>query len=100
MARTRIRKWTGLRFWKWSRPSQGGSGGTGGSGAGSGSGWNTGSTVGKENDLENSPGEQIYIPGRNEGSDENLTGNKNENGNSQEIESQTGLNIGGEKSRL
>ena len=76
-----------------------GSSGTGssGSGSGSGPGWNTGSTVGKENDLENSTGEQIYIPGRNEGSDENLTGNKNDNGNSQEIESQNGLNIGGEK---
>ena len=76
-----------------------GSSGTGssGSGSGSGAGWNTGSTVGKENDLENSPGEQIYIPGRNEGTDGNLTGNKNDNGNSQEIESQNGLNIGGEK---
>lgn len=77
---------------------QGGSGGNGaGSGSGSGTGWNTGSTVGKENDLENSQREQIYIPGRNEGSDGNLTGNKNDNGNSQEIESQNGLNIGGEK---
>lgn len=77
---------------------QGGSGGNGsGSGSGSGTGWNTGSTVGKENDLENSTGEQIYIPERNEGSDGNLTGNKNDNGNSQEIESQNGLNIGGEK---
>lgn len=77
---------------------QGGSGGNGaGSGSGSGTGWNTGSTVGKDNDLENSTGEQIYIPGRNEGSDGNLTGNKNDNGNSQEIESQNGLNIGGEK---
>lgn len=82
---------------------QGGSGsgnsgtGSSGSGSGSGGGWNTGSTVGKENDLDNSPGEQIYIPGRNEGSDENLTGNKNDNGNSQEIESQNGLNVGGEK---
>lgn len=74
-----------------------GQGGSGGNGAGSGSGWNTGSTVGKENDLENSTGEQIYIQGRNEGNDENLTGNKNDNGNSQEIESQNGLNIGGEK---
>ena len=76
-----------------------GSSGTGssGSGSGSGAGWNTGSTVGKEDDLENSPGEQIYIPGRNEGTDGNLTGNKNDNGNSQEIESQNGLNIGGEK---
>ena len=75
---------------------QGGSSGNG-SGAGYGTGWNTGSTEGKENDLENSKGEQIYIPGRNEGSDENLTGNKNNNGSSQEIESQNGLNIGGEK---
>ncbi|MDU5261531.1 MAG: pectinesterase [Clostridium celatum] len=74
-----------------------GQGGSGGNGAGSGTGWNTGSTVGKENDLENSQREQIYIPGRNEGSDGNLTGNKNNNGNSQEIESQNGLNIGGEK---
>lgn len=80
---------------------QGGSGGSGGngsgSGTGSGTGWNTGSTIGKENDLDNSPGEQIYIPERNEGNDGNLTGNKNENGNSQEIESQNGLNLGGEK---
>lgn len=77
---------------------QGGSGGNGsGSGSGSGTGWNTGSTVGKENDLENSTGEQIYIPGRNEGSDSNLTGNKNDGGNTQQIESQNGLNVGGEK---
>lgn len=79
-----------------------GQGGSGGSGAGSGAGqggpgWNTGSTVGKENDLENSTGEQIYIPGRNEGSDSNLTGNKNDGGNTQQIESQNGLNVGGEK---
>ena len=79
-----------------------GQGGSGGSGSGSGGGqggpgWNTGSTVGKENDLENSTGEQIYIPGRNEGSDSNLTGNKNDSGNSQQIESQNGLNVGGEK---
>lgn len=69
----------------------------GGSGSGSGTGWNTGSNEGKENDLENSAGEQIYIPERNEGGDGNLTGNKNENGNSQEIENQTGINIDGEK---
>lgn len=75
---------------------QGGSGGNG-SGSGSGVGWNTGSTVGKENDLENSTGEQIYIPGRNEGSDSNLTGNKNDGGDTQQIESQNGLNVGGEK---
>lgn len=74
---------------------QGASGGNG-SGAGSGAGWNTGSTVGKEEDLDNSPGERVYIPGRNEGNDGNLIGNKNENGNSQEIESQNGINLGGE----
>lgn len=74
---------------------QGASGGNG-SGSGSGAGWNTGSTVGKENDLDNSPGERVYIPGRNEGNDGNLTGNKNENGNSQEIESQNGINLDGE----
>lgn len=79
-----------------------GQGGNGGSGSGSGSGsggagWNTGSTTGKENDLENSRGEQIYIPGRNEGNDANLTGSKNESGNSQQVESQTGLNLDGQK---
>lgn len=78
---------------------EGGSGGSGsGSGAGQGgAGWNTGSTIGKENDLENSTAEQIYIPGRNEGTDSNLTGNKNNSGNTQQIETENGLNVGGEK---
>ncbi len=47
--------------------------------------------------MENSRGEQIYIPGRNEGNDANLTGSKNESGNSQQVESQTGLNLDGQK---
>ena len=76
---------------------QGSGSGSGSGGGQGGTGWNTGSTTGHENDLENNPGEQIYIPGRNEGSDNNLTGNKNEDGNSQQIETENGLNISGEK---
>lgn len=76
---------------------QGSGSGSGSGGGQGGAGWNTGSTTGHENDLENNPGEQIYIPGRNEGSDNNLTGNKNEDGNSQQIETENGLNISGEK---
>ena len=76
---------------------QGSGSGSGSGGGQGGAGWNTGSTTGHENDLENNPGEQIYIPGRNECSDNNLTGNKNEDGNSQQIETENGLNISGEK---
>lgn len=67
------------------------------SGSGSGSGWDTGSNEGKENDLDNNKGESIYIPGRNVGDDENLTGNKNQNGESQSVETENGFNLDGEK---
>ncbi|GAB6169835.1 hypothetical protein JCM1393_22950 [Clostridium carnis] len=68
-----------------------------GQGAGQGTGWNTGSTVGNKNDLENKKGEGVYIPGRKEGNDSNLTGNKNQSGDSQKVESQNGLNMDGSK---
>ncbi|MGL5380045.1 pectinesterase [Clostridium sp.] len=68
-----------------------------GSGSGSGQGWDTGSTQGTEKESENKSGEEIFIPGRNEGSDSNLTGNKNEGGNSQQIETENGLNLDGSK---
>lgn len=68
-----------------------------GQGSSSGQGWNTGSSEGKENDIDNKKGEQVYIPGRDTGNDGNLTGNKNENGNSQSIDSQNGFNLDGSK---
>ena len=74
-----------------------GSGSGNGSGNGSGTGWNMGSNEGTENDLENKEGEQIYIPGREVGNDENLTGNKNQEGNSQTIETENGFNLDGNK---
>ncbi|WP_250455576.1 pectinesterase [Clostridium tertium] len=74
-----------------------GSGSGNGSGNGSGTGWNMGSNEGTENDLENKGGEQIYIPGREVGNDENLTGNKNQEGNSQTIETENGFNLDGNK---
>lgn len=69
----------------------------GGSGNGSGDGWDTGSTSGKENNIENKSGEEVFIPGRNEGSDGNLTGSKNEKGETQQIEIENGLNESGSK---
>lgn len=69
----------------------------GGSGNGSGIGWNTGSKNGKENNSKPSNGEQVFIPGRSLGDDINLSGNKNNSGNSQGIESKNGLNVNGEK---
>jgi hypothetical protein len=68
-----------------------------GSGNGTGGGWNTGSKNGKENTSAPSIGEQVFIPGRQVGSDENLKGDKNSNGTSQSIETQKGLNLNGEK---
>lgn len=75
-----------------------GFGGNGsGSGAGSGMGWNTGSKNGTENNSKPTSGEQVFIPGRTTGDDANLKGNKNNNGTSQSIETQKGLNFNGEK---
>jgi hypothetical protein len=68
-----------------------------GQGNGTGQGWNTGSSEGTENDIDNEKGEQVYIPGRDVGDDGNLTGNKNENGDSQSIESENGFNLDGNK---
>lgn len=67
-----------------------------GQGAG-GTGWDTGSTEGTEREAENKTGEQIFIPGRNEGNDSNLTGNKNEGGDTQQVETENGLNLDGSK---
>lgn len=74
-----------------------GSGSGSGSGNGTGGGWNTGSKNGKENTSAPNIGEQVFIPGRQVGSDENLKGDKNSNGTSQSIETQKGLNLNGEK---
>lgn len=68
-----------------------------GNGNGSGTGWNTGSKNGTENTSEPTKGEEVYIPGREIGSDENLTGNKNNNSPSQAVETENGLNFSGEK---
>jgi hypothetical protein len=75
----------------------GGNGSGSGSGSGSGTGWNTGSKNGKENNSKPTSGEQVFIPGRTTGDDANLKGNKNNNGTSQSIETQKGLNFNGEK---
>lgn len=74
-----------------------GSGSGSGSGNGTGGGWNTGSKNGKENTSAPNIGEQVFIPGRQVGSDENLKGDKNSNGTSQSIETKKGLNLNGEK---
>ena len=56
-----------------------------------------GSDEGTENDIDNKAGEQVYIPGRDVGNDDNLTGNKNEDGDSQSIDSENGFNLDGSK---
>ena len=68
-----------------------------GNGGQSGTGWDTGSNEGNENDIDNKKGEQVYIPGRDLGNDKNLTGNKNEDGDSQSIDSENGFNLDGSK---
>lgn len=71
--------------------------GSGNNGSGSGTGWNTGSKNGTENTSKANKGEEVYIPGREVGSDENLTGNKNDNASSKVVETEKGLNFSGEK---
>ncbi len=56
-----------------------------------------GSSEGTENDIDNKTGEEVFIPGRKVGNDENLTGDKNQNGNSQTVESENGFNLDGSK---
>lgn len=63
----------------------------------SGSGWNKGDIEGEKRNEERNSGEEVFIPGINEGNDKNLTGNKNENGETQIIESENGLNEEGSK---
>ena len=74
-----------------------GKGSGNGSGKGGGSGWNTGSKNGVENMEEPNSGEQVFIPGRKDGNDDNLTGDKNKSGSTQSIETQSGLNLDGQK---
>lgn len=69
-----------------------GSGSGAGQGSGSGQGWNYGSKNGNQGDSSDKSGEQVYIPGRNEGGDENLTGEKGQTGNSQTGYSNNGIN--------
>lgn len=71
--------------------------GSGSGGSGNGGGWNTGSKNGNENTSIPNSGEQVFIPGRQVGNDENLKGDKNSDGTSQSIETQKGLNFNGEK---
>ncbi|OOM80651.1 hypothetical protein CLPUN_13170 [Clostridium puniceum] len=71
--------------------------GSGSGGSGNGGGWNTGSKNGNENTSIPNSGEQVFIPGRQVGNDENLKGDKSSNGTSQSIETQKGLNFNGEK---
>ncbi|WP_238882417.1 hypothetical protein [Clostridium sp. YIM B02551] len=74
---------------------QGSGQGSGGSqGNGNGVGWNNGSKNGRE--VDPAKGEQVYIPDRNSGNDENLTGQKNNGGNSQIQNSSNGINERGE----
>ena len=82
---------------KGSGSGSGSGNGSGGSGNGNGGGWNTGSKNGNENTSIPNSGEQVFIPGRQVGNDENLKGDKNSDGTSQSIETQKGLNFNGEK---
>lgn len=60
-----------------------GAGGSRGSGAGSGAGWNQGSQQGFHRPgSAGNTGENVFIPGRQNGNDGNLTGQKNQGGNS------------------
>ncbi|MDD7792887.1 hypothetical protein [Clostridium sp. 'White wine YQ'] len=71
-----------------------GQGSGGAQGNGNGVGWNNGSKNGQEVDA--AKGDEVYIPDRNSGNDENLTGQKNKSGNSQVQNSSDGVNERGE----
>lgn len=75
----------------------GGNGSGNGSGSGTGSGWNTGSKNGTEKVDTTKSSEEIYIPGREVGSDSNLSGGKNEDGNTQSFTTKNGINTSGSK---
>lgn len=74
-----------------------GNGNGGSGGAGTGGGYNTGSKEGYEKEATPFADEEVFIPGRNMGSDDNLIGDKNDSGNLKQVETQRGLNIDGEK---
>lgn len=74
-----------------------GSGSGNGVGTGVGGGWNTGSKDGSEENPDLTNKENVDELGRDQGNDKNLSGGKNQSGNSQTIETEKGLNIGGEK---
>ncbi len=67
-------------------------------GSGKGEGWNKGSKNGINKADTNTPlnKEEVFIPNRNEGIDENLTGNKNDNSSSETVDSNKGLAKRGE----
>ena len=68
-----------------------------GSGSGTGTGWDTGSKNGAEKVDTTKSSEEIYIPGREVGSDSNLSGGKNEGGNTQSFTTKNGINTSGSK---
>ena len=74
-----------------------GNGNGNGSGSGLGGGWNTGSKNGTERVDTTKSAEEIYIPGREVGNDGNLSGGKNEGGNTQSITTKNGVNTSGSK---
>lgn len=78
----------------------GGQGSGSGQGAGGGQGWNYGSKDGNQLDPSDKSGEQVYIPDRKDGEDENLTGSKGQSGNSQTGYSNNGINERGESVNL
>ena len=62
-----------------------------------GDGYNVGSLNGIEEISTPKVGEEVFVQGRNVGNDSNLSGKKNDSGNSQSFETQSGLNIDGNK---
>ncbi|MBB6631554.1 hypothetical protein [Clostridium algidicarnis] len=69
-----------------------------GSEKGKGEGFNKGSKNGINKTDTSTPlnKEEVFIPNRNEGNDENLTGNKNNNSSSQTVDSDKGIEKRGE----
>ncbi|WP_346940757.1 pectinesterase [uncultured Clostridium sp.] len=71
-----------------------GSGQGSGSGSGNGSGWDTGNKENGEGKLNS--GEKVFLPNRATGNDDNLRGNISEDGDSQSITTENGVNIAGD----
>lgn len=77
-----------------------GQGNGNGGGSGNGAGWNMGNSEGLERKEQEGKGEAIYLTGKKQGSDDNLTGKKNGEATITEKSNQMGGALSGSKTEL